>query len=265
MSVECRGATLQPRSALVSLPVTSGMFHNRLKRGANDAYNHSHIHAPTLNRGHPICVDLRTFHRLAARHRRRRRGDRERLIATGSEAGLKLFTKAKLAPEVSLPALEKIYVRLAAVRAPEGNLDDRCLRANICKISLGSNRKLGLAFGVLFGDPGPLAIVSPGRFAQMGADRSIHRHPGRRTPSPLLDDAIETRMVQGGSRLEPNRRSLSWRFFSRNSRPAWLYLCRKGEDLLRLKGNSQGRILWIEREPPASPTRNTGLAFPPSR
>ena len=36
-------------SAVVIRLVTPGMFRNRLKRGANDAYNHSHIHAPMLN------------------------------------------------------------------------------------------------------------------------------------------------------------------------------------------------------------------------
>jgi hypothetical protein len=56
--VECRGAVLQSRSALVIRTVTRGMFRNRLKRGANDAYNHSPIHAPTMIQGHPNCVDL---------------------------------------------------------------------------------------------------------------------------------------------------------------------------------------------------------------
>ena len=56
--MECRGAVLQSRSALVIRTVTRGMFRNRLKRGANDAYNHSPIHAPTMIQGHPNCVDL---------------------------------------------------------------------------------------------------------------------------------------------------------------------------------------------------------------
>jgi hypothetical protein len=71
-SVEHRGAILQSRSARVIRPVTPDMFRNRLKRGANDAYNDSHIHAPTLKqghpKGHPNCVNLRSFHQIRARH-----------------------------------------------------------------------------------------------------------------------------------------------------------------------------------------------------
>jgi hypothetical protein len=49
LAVEYRAAILQSRSALVIRTVTPGMFRNRLKRGANDANNHSTIHAPTMN------------------------------------------------------------------------------------------------------------------------------------------------------------------------------------------------------------------------
>ncbi|MGI8568065.1 MAG: hypothetical protein ACR2KT_02755 [Methylocella sp.] len=41
-------------------------------------------------------------------------------------------------------------------------------------------------------------------------------------------------------------------FVFRAVRPAWLYLRGKGEDLLRLKMNSQGRTYWIERKPPST-------------
>ncbi len=60
-----------PRGYLTALgirPVAPGMFRNRLKRGANDAYNDLQIHTPTLNQGHPICGDLWSLRQNRVRH-----------------------------------------------------------------------------------------------------------------------------------------------------------------------------------------------------
>jgi hypothetical protein len=97
--------------ALVIRPVTPGRFRNRVKRGANDSYNHSHIHAPMLNQGRHICVNLRSLYRNCVRHEtsNKRFGLREHLDPARGWAWT-CFTKGKLAREVSLPALEKIDV-----------------------------------------------------------------------------------------------------------------------------------------------------------
>jgi hypothetical protein len=69
---------------------------------------------------------------------------------------LTCFTNGKLAREASLPAFEKIDVRLAGLRAARGNLNNRCPMqthetvTSFRKISIGSNRKFGLVFGFLF-------------------------------------------------------------------------------------------------------------------
>jgi hypothetical protein len=50
-------------------------------------------------------------------------------------------------------------------------------------------------------------------------------------------------------------------FVFRGSRPACLYLCRKGEDFLRFKGNSQGGTWSIEREPPSPAPDTMNIQF----
>ncbi len=97
------------------------------------------------------------------------------------------FSNGKLAREVSLPTLEKIYVRLTAARAPGGNLNNRWLMqthetvTSCRKVTLGSTRKFGLAFAVLFTILGQGGILNCQRFRKaegswLGFEGEAHGH-----------------------------------------------------------------------------------------
>jgi hypothetical protein len=116
-------------------------------------------------------------------------------ISTGPEGA---FTNGKLARKASLPALEKGYVRLAAVRAPDGNLNNWCQMqphetvTSFRKTSLGPNRKFGLAFGALFAILGLWPLFHQAGSPKWGLIAVSTAIPGRRTPSlatPLRSDA----------------------------------------------------------------------------
>jgi len=157
-----------------------------------------------------------------------------------------------------LPAFEKAYVRLTAVRAPEGNLNNRCLMqthetiTSFRKISLGSNRKFGLAFGVLFAILGLWPLL---------------RHAGSPNWGLIaLSSGILAVALLRPHWLMPLNRGwfklgfalnrivgpvvMAILFFGAVVPLGW-YLRRKGEDLLRLKANSQAGTYWIGRETPS--------------
>jgi hypothetical protein len=168
------------------------------------------------------------------------------------------FTNAKLAREASLPAVEKLYVRLAAVRAPGGNLNNRCLMqthetvTSFRKVALGSNRKFGLAFGILF--------------AILGLWPLFHQSGSPKWGLIALSTAILAAALLRPHWLMPLNRAwfklglalsrivnpvgMGILFFGAVVPLGW-YLRRKGEDLLRLKMNAHAGTYWIEREPPS--------------
>jgi len=110
------------------------------------------------------------------------------------------------------------------------------------KLSLGSNHKFGLAFGVLFailglwplfhqaGSPkwGPIALFTA--IVAVVLLRPYWLMPQKRG---WFKSGLALNRIAGPRHGD---------FVFRGSRPAWLYLCRKGEDFLRFKGNSQGEI-----------------------
>jgi hypothetical protein len=171
---------------------------------------------------------------------------------------LTCFTNGKLARGVSLPTVERIKVKLAADSAPGENLNNRCLMqthetiTSFRKVSLGSNRRFGLAFGVLF------AILGLWPFF-------------RRTGSPnwaliALSAAVLAVALCRPHWLKPLNRGwfklglalsrivnpfvMGILFFGAVVPLGW-YLRRKGEDLLRLKMNPQAGTYWIERDAPS--------------
>jgi hypothetical protein len=167
-------------------------------------------------------------------------------------------TNGKLDREVSLPALEKIYVRVAGLRSPEGNFNNWCLMethetvTSFRKLTLGSNRKFGLAFGVLF--------------AILGLWPLLHQSGSPKWGLIALSAAILAAALLRPHWLMPLNRGwfklglalsrivnpvvMGVLFFGAVVPLGW-YLRRKGEDLLRLKMNSQAGTYWIEREPPS--------------
>jgi hypothetical protein len=171
---------------------------------------------------------------------------------------LTCFSNGKLAREASLPALAKLHVRLAAVRAPGGDPTNRCLMqthetvTRFRKVTLGSNRKFGLAFGALFATLGLWPL-----FRQAGSPR---------WGLIVLSTAILAAALLRPHWLMPLNRAwfklglvlgrivnpvvMGILFFGAIVPLGW-YLRRKGEDLLRLKMNAQAGTYWIEREPPS--------------
>ena len=166
------------------------------------------------------------------------------------------FSNGKLAREVSFPALEKIYVRLAAVRAPGGNLNNRCLMqthetvTSFRKLTIGSNRKFGLAFGILFAILGLWPL-----FHQTGSPKwGLIALSTAILAVALLRPHWLMRLNRGWFKLGLvlNRIAgpvvMAILFFGAVVPLGW-YLRRKGEDLLRLKMNPRAGTYWIEREP----------------
>jgi hypothetical protein len=157
-----------------------------------------------------------------------------------------------------LPALEKIYVRLAAVRAPGGYVNNRCLMqihetvTSFRKISLGSNRKFGLAFGVLFAILGLWPVFHQAGSPKWGLIALSTAILAVALLRPLWLMPLNRGWFKLG--LVLNRIAgpvvMAILFFGAVVPLGW-YLRRKGEDLLRLKMNSQAGTYWIEREPPS--------------
>ena len=168
------------------------------------------------------------------------------------------FSNGKLARGVSLPAVEKINVRLAAVRAPGGDPNNRCLMqthetvTSFRKVTLGSNRKFGLAFAVFFAILGLWPL-----FRQAGSPK---------WGLIALSTAILAVALLRPHWLMPLNRGwfklgialnrivgpvvMAILFFGAVV-PLGLYLRLKGYYILRLKMNSQAGTYWIEREPPS--------------
>jgi hypothetical protein len=157
---------------------------------------------------------------------------------------LTYFAKGKLTREVSLPALEKIYV------------NDRCPMqthetvTSFRKISLGSNRKFGLAFGVLFAILGLWPL-----FCQAGSPKwGLITLATAILAVALLRPHWLMPLNRGWFKLGlalsriVNPVVMGILFFGAVVPLGW-YLRRKGEDLLRLKRNSRAGTYWIEREP----------------
>ena len=119
------------------------------------------------------------------------------------------------------------------------------------KISLGSNRNFGLAFGVLF--------------AILGLWPLFHQAGSPKWGLVALSTVILAVALIRPHWLMPANRGwfklglalnkiagpvvMAILFFGAVVPLGW-YLRRKGEDLLRLKMNSQALTYWIEREPP---------------
>jgi hypothetical protein len=143
------------------------------------------------------------------------------------------------------------------VRTPGGNLNNRCLMqshetvTSFRKISLGSNRRFGLAFGVLF--------------AILGLWPLFHQTGSPKWAVIALSTAIVAVALGRPHWLKPL--NLGWfklgLAFNRIAGPVIMailffgavvplgwYLRRKGEDLLRLEMKPQAETYWIEREPP---------------
>jgi hypothetical protein len=157
-----------------------------------------------------------------------------------------------------LPAVEKIYVPLAAARAPDGNLNNRCLMqthetvTSFRKATLGSNRKFGLAFGVVFAILGLWPLFhqadSPnwGLIALSTAILAVaHLRPRWLTPLNLGWFKLGLALNRIAGPLV-----MAIMFFGAVVPLGW-YLRRRGEDLLRLKMKPQAGTYWIEREPPS--------------
>jgi hypothetical protein len=120
------------------------------------------------------------------------------------------------------------------------------------KITLGSNRKFGLAFGVLF--------------AVMGFWPVVHQVGSPKWRLVVLSTATVAVALLRPHWLRPLNRAwfklglalsrivnpvmMSILFFGAVAPLGW-YLRRKGKDLLRLKMTSQAGTYWIEREPPS--------------
>ncbi len=118
------------------------------------------------------------------------------------------------------------------------------------KVTLGSNRRFGLAFGVLF--------------AILGVWPLFHRSGSPKWGLIALSTAILTAAILRPHWLMPLNRAwfklglalgrivnpivMGILFFGAVVPLGW-YLRRKGEDLLRLKLNSRAGTYWIEREP----------------
>lgn len=168
------------------------------------------------------------------------------------------FTKGKLARESSLPALERIYVRLTGLWAPRGKLNNRYVMqthetvTSFRKISLGSNWKFGLAFGVLFAILGLWPLFRQGGSPKWGliALSAAILSVALFRPHWLMP--LNRGWFKLGLAL--NRIAgpviMAILFFGAVVPLGW-YLRRKGEDLLRLKLNSQSGTYWIERESPS--------------
>jgi hypothetical protein len=144
------------------------------------------------------------------------------------------------------------------VRAPGGGLNNRCVMqthetvTSFRRISLGSNRRFGLAFGVVF--------------AILGLWPLFHRAGSPNWALIALSTAILTVALCCPHWLKPL--NLGWfklgLAFNRIAGPAIMatlffgavvplgwYLRRKGDDLLRLEMKPQAGTYWIERESPS--------------
>ncbi|MGH6819301.1 MAG: hypothetical protein ACREDU_00380 [Methylocella sp.] len=122
--------------------------------------------------------------------------------------------------------------------------------ASFRKISLGSNRNFGLAFGILF--------------AILGLWPVFHQAGSPKWTLIALSTAILAVALLRPHWLMPLNRGwfklgfalnrivgpvvMAILFFGAVVPLGW-YLRRKGEDLLRLKMNSEALTYWIEREP----------------
>jgi hypothetical protein len=130
------------------------------------------------------------------------------------------------------------------------------------KIILGSNRKFGLAVGVLF--------------AVMGIWPVFHEVGSPKWRLIVLSTATVAVALLRPHWLRPLNRAwfklglslsrivnpvvMSILFFGAVAPLGW-YLRRKGKDLLRLKMNSQAGTYWIEHEPPSPATDSMKKQF----
>jgi hypothetical protein len=124
--------------------------------------------------------------------------------------------------------------------------------ASFRKVTLGSNRKFGLAFGVLF--------------AILGLWPLFHQSGSPKWGLLALSTAVLAVALLRPHWLTPLNRGwfklglalnrivgpvvMAMLFFGAVVPLGW-FLRRKGEDLLRLKMKPQARTYWIEREPPS--------------
>ncbi|MGA7386299.1 MAG: hypothetical protein WBW81_16870 [Methylocella sp.] len=120
------------------------------------------------------------------------------------------------------------------------------------RVSLGSNRRFGLAFAVVF--------------AILGLWPLVHRAGSPKWPLIALSTAILAVALLRPRWLKPLNRGwfklglalnriagpvvMAILFFGAVVPLGW-YLRRKGEDLLRLDMKPQARTYWIDREPPS--------------
>ncbi len=123
---------------------------------------------------------------------------------------------------------------------------------NFRKISLGSNRKFGLAFGILFAILGlwPLFRQSGSPKCGLIALSTVILAVALLRPHWLL--RLNLGLFKLGLALNRivGRAVMAILFFGAVVPLGW-YLRRKGEDLLRLRMNSEAGTYWIERETPS--------------
>jgi hypothetical protein len=152
------------------------------------------------------------------------------------------------------PALVKIYVRLVGPLA-HGEL--RCLMqthetvTSFRKVTAGSNRKFGVAFGVLFAILGLWPLFRQASSPKWGLISLSAAFLAAALLRPHWLKPLNRAWFKLGLALSRivNPVVMGLLFFGAVVPFGW-FLRRKGEDLLRLKMMPQAGTYWIEREPP---------------